>query len=151
MPPKAKVYEALSAVAGGRVHLTGLTSAEVVSSAGDKTYTVTWNENMSRVSSNDNASYWQGYAGYPIVAILLVTGVIPYDPDVARPLADVRWKAINDQFKRDYDKAVDEVLRRVEREGASPAAIASEVDAIYLQLAALKLERGSREAPPPKA
>lgn len=36
MPPKAKVYEALSALADKRVHITGPGQAEVLSSTGDK-------------------------------------------------------------------------------------------------------------------
>jgi hypothetical protein len=89
MPPVAKVYEALSATADGRVRITASGRAEVVSSEGDKTYTVEWSEDGRLFSSNDNASYWQGYAGYPIVAVLLATGRIPYDPLVAGLLAGV--------------------------------------------------------------
>jgi len=40
MPPKAKVYDALSAVADRRVLMKGPNEAEVVSSSGDRTYTV---------------------------------------------------------------------------------------------------------------
>ena len=37
LPPPAKVYEALSAVADGRVRVTGAREAEVTSSLGEKT------------------------------------------------------------------------------------------------------------------
>ena len=79
MPPIAKVYEALSAVADGRVKLTGETTAEVLSSERDKTYTVKWSGGERSITSNDNATRWQGYIGYPIIAVLLETGRIPYD------------------------------------------------------------------------
>ena len=69
-PPKAKVYEALSAVADGRVTLMGGEKAEVVSSDGTKTYHVEWSPDSNQITSNDNASYWQGYLGYPIIAVL---------------------------------------------------------------------------------
>jgi hypothetical protein len=186
MPPKAKVYEALSAVADGRVRIveasagdvgagagtaadagagpgtaagqgagTGDGQAQVISSSGTRTYTVTWSGGSavrgSRFNSNDNASYWQGYAGYPIIAVLLATGALLYDPEVARPLAGVPWKTINDRFKRDYEQAVDAVLQDVEAAGGDRAAIAAQVDTIYEQLAALRLEKGKRGAPPPKA
>jgi hypothetical protein len=194
MPPKAKVYEALSAVADGRVRIveasagdvaagagtaadagagtvagrgvearagtaaggagTGGGQAWVTSSSGTRAYTVTWSGDStrpgSRFSSNDNASYWQGYAGYPIIAVLLATGAIAYDPEVARPLAGVLWKTINERFKRDYDRAVAAVLEDVEAAGGDRAAIAAQADTIYEQLAALRLERGKRGAPPPK-
>ena len=169
LPPKAKVYEALSAVASGRVRLereasspyvasgperagdadlAGAGTAEVTSSSGDKVYTVEWTDGMRRITSNDNASYWQGYAGYPIIAVLLATGMIDYDPKVVAPLAGVPWKRINDRFKRDYDKAVESVLDEVEAKGGDRAAIVAEADRIYDELAALHLERGLRRRPP---
>ena len=40
VPPKAKIYEALTAVADGRVNLKGGETAEVLSSDGTKTYIV---------------------------------------------------------------------------------------------------------------
>ena len=105
---------------------------------------------MGQISANDNASFWQGYAGYPIIAVLLASGMIEYDSEVARPLAGVPWKEVNDRFKRDYDKAVVAVLKDVAAEGGDRDAIAAQVDAIYTKLAAMKLQRGPRGAPPPK-
>ena len=62
LPPIEKVYEAWSAVADGRVALhPDERRAAIASSNGAKTYTVAWNENGSTYSSNDNATYWQGY------------------------------------------------------------------------------------------
>lgn len=151
MPPKAKVYEALSAFADGRVRIKGSTEAEVKSSSGDKTYSVNWSEDMRWISSNDNASYWQGYIGYPIIAVLLVLGRIQFNPKVARYLAGIQWKKINNQFKRDYVKAVDSVLQEVETIGGNREDIVREVETIYSQLEALKLERGHQVKTPPKS
>src|ERR1035441_7523817 len=78
-PPIAKVYEALGAIADGRVTLVSPTSAQVGSSSGDKSYTVEWAKEFSWVTSNDNASHWQGYLGYPIIAVLFLQGKIAYD------------------------------------------------------------------------
>ena len=50
-PPKAKVYEALSAVADGRVTMIGAGAAKVLSSSRDKVYTVRWSENGASVTS----------------------------------------------------------------------------------------------------
>ena len=86
-PPKAKIYEALSAVAGGRVTLMGGEKAEVVSSDGTKTYHVEWSPDLNQITSNDNASYWQGYMGYPIIAVLMVLGKLEYRTEVADFLA----------------------------------------------------------------
>ncbi len=147
MPPKAKVYEALTAVADGRVRLTGAGEAEVTSSSGDRTYTVTWSADGVTYSANDNASYWRRYAGYPIIAVLLLTGVISYDPGVARLLAGIPWKRLNDEARRDYDRAVEAVLHEVEEKGGDRGAIAAQADAVYVRLASLALQRGPRGAP----
>ena len=56
VPPRAKIFEALSAVADGRVRLVGEREAEVVSSERSKTYVVEWSEDHREFSSNDNAS-----------------------------------------------------------------------------------------------
>lgn len=148
MPPMAKVYEALSALADGRVRLVSTGRAEVVSSSGEKVYSVEWSEDGRRISSNDNASYWQGYAGYPIIAVLLATGRIPYDPEAAGVLAGVPWHDLNERFKRDYDAAVESVLHEVEQSSGDRAAIERQVEAICRGLEGLALERGPRRSPP---
>jgi len=151
MPPKAKVYEALSAVADGRVTLTGPLTAQVRSSSGHKTYDVKWSEDVHEITSNDNASYWQGYIGYPIIAVLMELGKLSFDPDVARKLSGVPWKEINNRFKRDYDKAVNHVLDQIEEEGGDRAEITGEVEKIYDQLGKLELQRAKRGKRPPKS
>ena len=110
LPPRAKVFEAFTAVADGRVRLTGPGSATVVSSGGDKTYDVEWSEDGRTVTANDNASYWQGYLGYPIVAVLLARGELRAGEDAVAALAGVPWHELNKRHKRDYDAAVAHVL-----------------------------------------
>ncbi len=60
VPPKAKIYEALTAVADGKVKLKGGETAEVLSSDGTKTYIVEWSADFGQITSNDNASHWHG-------------------------------------------------------------------------------------------
>jgi hypothetical protein len=151
MPPRAKVYEALSAVADQRVTITGPTSAQVESSSHDKTYDVKWSEDICEITSNDNASHWRGYIGYPIIAVLLKIGKLPFDTHIAELLARVPWKVFNDQFKRDYDKAINHVLDRIEEKGGNRAEIVREVERIYEQLGALGLQRAQLRHQPPKA
>ena len=148
MPPIAKVYEALSALEDGRVRILEPGRAEVVSSSGDKIYSVEWSEDGRRINSNDNASTWQGYTGYPIIAVLLATSRISCNPVVARPLAGVPWHELNERFKRDYAAAVESVLQEIERRGGDRVAIVRQVEAIYRQLESLELERGPRRLPP---
>ncbi len=94
LPPIAKVYEALAAVADGRVRLTGRNHRRGAFVRRDKSYTVKWSSDGSAITSNDNATRWQGYAGYPIIAVLLHTGRIPYDPQAAATLANVPWHTL---------------------------------------------------------
>lgn len=150
LPPKAKVYEALSAVAGGRVKRVGENVAEVRSSSGERVYRVSWSKDMARISSDDSASYWQGYLGYPAVAVLLALGKIAYRAELARPLAGIRWQELNARFKRDYEAAVRHALAEVAAAGADAQAIEREVERIYAELAQLRLERGPRGRPPPR-
>jgi hypothetical protein len=150
MPPKAKIYEALSAVADKRVSITGHTTAQVLSSSRDKTYDVEWSEDYSEITANDNASYWQGYTGYPIIAVLLHTGRIPFNPHIAQRLADIPWKSVNQKFKRDYGKAINHILDGIEAQGGDRMEIAREVEKIYEQLGTLQLQRSQRRRRPPK-
>jgi hypothetical protein len=110
LPPRVKVFEALSAVADGRVRLAGPGSATVTSSGGDKVYAVEWSDDGRTIAANDNASYWRGYLGYPALAVLLARGELKAGEDVVRALAGVPWHDLNTRFKRDYDAAVAHVL-----------------------------------------
>jgi hypothetical protein len=150
MPPKAKIYEALSAIADGRVRLKENQKAEVVSSGGTKTYLVEWSEDVKGITSNDNASYWQGYMGYPILAVLMLLGRLDFKKPVAELLARIPWKQINKQFRNDYDKAIDSVLGQFEAKGIPRKTIVSEVDRITAQVERLELEKLPRRGRPPK-
>jgi hypothetical protein len=138
-PPIVKVYEAFTAVTAGRVSVTGPGRAKVTSSNGARTYDVWWSEQDATVYSNDNGSKWQGYAGYPIIAVLLVQGRLTADPTLMAPLASVDWHALNERYKRRYDEAVAHVLDGAGAAGADPEAIAAEAERVAAQLAGLKL------------
>ena len=147
LPPRAKVFEAFTAVADGRVRFTGPGSATVASSGGDKTYDVEWSDDGRTVSANDNASYWQGYLGYPIVAVLLARGEL-YAAEVAiAALAGVPWNELNQRYRRDYDAAVAHVLGELPHDDAST--VETEVDRVLADLAALDLQRAGRGRRPP--
>ena len=150
VPPKAKIYEALTAVADGRVKLKGGETAEVLSSDGTKTYIVEWSADLGQITSNDNASYWQGYIGYPIIAVLMVLGRLDFDGRVAQVLSGIAWKQMNRRFRNDYDKAVESVLLNLDVEPGLRQRVASEVDKIFIQLETLDLESLPRRRRPPK-
>jgi hypothetical protein len=149
-PPKEKVYEALSAVGAGRVTLLDGLKAAVLSSDSAKTYTVEWSEDVKGFTSNDNASYWQGYMGYPIIAVLMVLGKLNYSADTAVLLASVQWKELNKRFRNDYSKAVAYALNSLGLDSEARQAINDDVDRILTQIETRELEKLPRGRRPPK-
>lgn len=128
LPPLEKVFEAWSALADGRVALADNEQrATVASSNGAKAYTVAWNEDGTVYSSNDSATYWQGYAGYPVIAVLMAQGRLPFDRAMADGFADVNWTELNERHRRDYAAAVREVVGERGLDAAQADAAAHEV------------------------
>ncbi len=111
LPPKEKIYEAYSAIADGRIEMHD-DHAIVKSSDGTKEYTVSWDKDT--FASSDNATYWQGYPGYPVLAVLLLKGRLTYDEKIIQGMKNIPWKKLNDQYKRDYAKAAEEAFKTVE-------------------------------------
>ncbi len=148
MPPPIKIYEALGAIGDGRVRLEDEHHALVESSEGDKTYEVEIADDGREMSSNDSASYWQGYLGYPAIAVLLIRGLYRPPANVIDALAGIQWKEINRRFKNDYAKTLAEVNKTVEASGHDPDAVASEVESIMDALRKLAPARGKRRRPP---
>ena len=107
LPPIAKVYEAYSAIADQRVELK-TEEAYVTSSDEEKTYTIRFQE--FTYSSNDNATVWQHYAGYPILAVLMLQGKLPLKEELLAFFKHVPWKEMNTRFHNDYDLAIDAFL-----------------------------------------
>lgn len=143
MPPKAKIYEAFSAVADGRVVL-GEAEATVKSSNGERTYKVRWSPDFSEFSSNDSASVWQGYTGYPIIAVLIELGILRSASETTRLLKGINWNELNKQFKRDYDAAVDHALQSLSANDR--VRVLAQAEAIYEELVALKISKLTKRA-----
>lgn len=107
-PPLGKIYEAWTALADGRVHMKK-NEGEVTSSDGTKHYLIRWSGNQ--YSSDDNSTYWQGYPGYPVIAVMMLQGKLPYDEEEAALWKGVNWNAINKKYKNKYAEAVAEVIK----------------------------------------
>jgi hypothetical protein len=152
MPPPIKVYEALGAIGDGRVRAidSGATpnAWEVVSSDSSKTYRVEISADAREISSNDNASYWQGYLGYPAIAVLMARGTLHVSAESTRALAEIPWKELNRRFKNDYARTTAEVARVVTERGGDFDAIRAEAASILDALAELAPVRGARHRPP---
>lgn len=134
--PIYKIPEAFSAVADGRVELLE-NRAEVTSSDGTKMYTVEFNDDV--YSSNDNATYWQGYAGYPVVAVLMLQGRINFNEGIVTHFKGVNWTELNKKYKKKYDKAVDEILNRLHENGIDVDKIEKEISRVHNQLNNMQL------------
>jgi len=148
MPPLVKVYEAMGALGDGRVEMKGTWGALVTSSEGNKTYQVEISDDLREISSNDNASYWQGYLGYPAVAVLMQLGLYRAPANVIDALAGIAWKQINRRLRNDYAKTIKEVDRIIEQNGHDPDAVRAEAEAIMDALKKLAPVRGVRKPPP---
>ena len=110
LPPVEKVYEAWTALADDRYDLSP-EALVVRSSDGSKEYRVTWDDG-GRYRSDDNATFWQGYAGYPVIMALMLQGRVPFNGEVAAWFKGIPWKALNDAHKRDYAAALAEAFER---------------------------------------
>ncbi|MCX4267446.1 MAG: hypothetical protein OSJ62_02105 [Lachnospiraceae bacterium] len=147
MPPIEKIHEAYSAIADGRVVLKE-GEAEVVSSDLTKKYLVTWKEEV--YTSNDNASYWQGYLGYPILAVLMLQGKLSLDLEIAAYFKGIPWKVLNTEYKNRFSEAVKKILTQFEAEGLDCDKINAEIDKVYHEIEELKISTKRSALRPPK-
>lgn len=108
-PPIIKIYEALGAIADGRIEVSD-NAAKVYSSSRNKFYEISYAPATRSIMANDNGSYWKGYLGYPAIAYLLATGVLPYRAEYGELLKDIAWKDINQKFKNDFEKTLTNIL-----------------------------------------
>ncbi len=82
MLPIYKIPEARSAIADRRIVIDPSSNIVKVKSSNEKkTYAIQW-EDQTYVS-DDSASYWQGYPGYPVMAICMKQGILSYDDSIA--------------------------------------------------------------------
>lgn len=109
--PIEKIPEAYSAIIDGRITIDN-NIAHVKSSDLSKEYLVLWKDNM--YYSNDSATYWQGYLGYPIIAVLLLQGKLTYNSNIANYFKNINWHELNKKYKRDYKKALDSIINNLD-------------------------------------
>lgn len=146
-PPALKIFEALGALADGRVREDGPHAATVTSSDGAKRYTVAWDPATRTIASNDNASFWQGYPGYPALAFLMLRGELPFDRELAARLAGIEWKKLNAKL-RDHARVIAHVA---EARGIDRAAAESFARQVLEAIRARPLLRPAKRPAPPRA
>lgn len=110
-PPRIKVLEGLGAIADGRVHQISDKRCKVVSSEGGRVYDVYIDLERGYAYSNDNGTVYRNYIGYPLISFMMLKGVLPFDPSIAEKLRDIRWKTLNENYKKYY--LVEEHVKRL--------------------------------------
>jgi hypothetical protein len=116
MPPRIKVLEAAGALGDGRVLIRsrderGVLAGNVKSSDGSRVYSV-FIKNINNkiiVYSDDNGTKLRGYIGYPIIAVMMLSGILPRDEYAEKSLAGIPWRQFNEKYKK-YS-LVEEVIK----------------------------------------
>lgn len=147
VPPIEKIHEAYSAIADGRITLRD-TEADVSSSDSAKKYLVKWKDET--YSSNDNASYWQGYLGYPIIAVLMLQGKLSYDKEIAGHFKGINWKKLNTEHKNKYSEVVKQIMEEFKASGVDCDKINNEIDKVYKEIEQLTINTKRSSLRPPK-
>ncbi|HEY3425362.1 MAG TPA: hypothetical protein VGL27_11240 [Negativicutes bacterium] len=147
MPPLEKVYEAYSAIADDRI-VIGKESAAVLSSDYSKKYLVTWQDGV--YTSNDSASYWQGYSGYPMIAVLMLQGKLPLEWAIAGHFKGINWKKLNAEHKANYVEAVAVILDDLRQNGVDCDVVNAEVEKVYEKLKTLDIKCKRSSVRPPR-
>lgn len=133
LPPIAKVYEAYTCLADKRITLNEK-EAIVSSSDGKKKYTVKWKDN--NYASNDNATFWQGYPGYPVLTVLMLQKKLNYNPEIINLFTNINWHELNEKYQRNYDKAIEEVLNNIKYDSTF---IKRETEKLYEEIKKLNI------------
>jgi len=145
-PPRIKVLEALGSIADGRIREVEPNMAVVTSSTGERQYLVYVDPEKRVAYSDDNGTKYRGYVGYPIIALLMLKGYLPFDKRIADALAGIPWKRLNERFKR-YAIVEKIVKREAAKRGVKPSEIDSYVKAVMNRLSELRL----RYVEPPRS
>ncbi len=130
LPPKIKVLEAAASLADGRVKVLNDKEALVKSSDGSREYHVYLDVERREACSTDNGTVYRRYIGYPIIALLMIKGVLPYDEKVGNALKGINWRELNERYKK-YSIVEEEVKKIALSRGVSPSYIDKFKESVY--------------------
>lgn len=150
LPPKEKIYEAITCIADDRVETNEeLTEAKIYSSRRDKFYTVTYEPENQLIMSDDNSAWFVDQVSYPMITLLMLRGEIEYDKSLLESLKGIVWKDVNKKHKNNWAKAAREVLDELAGRGIDVNLIEGEIDRMYEFISNLKLKKlGKKKFPP---
>lgn len=137
MPPRIKVLEAISSIAAGRVKKEDEGIYKVRSSKGDKEYIVIIKD--STAFSNDNGTIHRGYIGYPIIAALMIEGILPKNDKIGEAIKQIPWADLNESLKN-YRKVEEKVKDEAKKNGVEPEEIDEYVELVMQALKMITLK-----------
>ncbi len=137
-PPRIKALEALAAVADGRVERLGDKAFLVRSSDGSRVYRVYVDPERGVAYSDDNGTRLRGYIGYPIIAALILMGLVPRDDVLAEALRGIPWRRLNEELKK-YALVIDRVKEIVRERGVDPSRVDRYMEEVSRVLRRLRL------------
>ena len=129
LPHIIKIAEAYSAIADGRVKLDRKNQYIVFSSDYTKKYTVEIRGDY--YSSNDNMSYNYNVLGYPIVAVLMVKGIIHYNFWAAKRFQNICWTKVNLECNKDFSRLLEIILKQIGKTDKDIEELKKELDLSY--------------------
>ena len=74
-----------------------------------------------------------------MIAVLILQGKLPYNPEVCEVMKGIPWKVLNDKYQRDYAAAAEEALQGL---GTDTQKIREEAQKVYDALQELDIETG---------
>lgn len=134
LPPIEKIPEAYTAIEDDRVKLFD-DYATVTSSNSEKDYLIKWKDDL--YYSNDNSTYWQGYIGYPVIAVLMLQGKLGLNREISKYFKDINWNNLNKENKKDYRASLEQVLEGVSEDNKKY--IYEEIDKVFKEIEKLDL------------
>ncbi|MGB9748914.1 MAG: hypothetical protein ACP5OZ_02130 [Candidatus Woesearchaeota archaeon] len=140
LPPGVKVLEALGCIGDNRIVMKDKNRAVVFSSERKRAYLVVFYPEKNKVYSDDNASKFRHYIGYPIIAFFMKNKIIDYDKKLADNLKGINWHKLNLDFKRDYQKVEAYIEELCEKKGINREFVEEEIKRTLKRLEELKLE-----------
>lgn len=146
LPPIEKIHEAYSAIVDERVVLRD-NEADVFSSDFSKKYLVSWKNQI--YSSNDNASYWKGYLGYPIIAVLMLQEKLSLNIEIAAHFKGINWKKLNTEHKNKYEDVVKQIMEDLCKEGVDCNVINEEINKVFKEIEQLNIVTKRSSLRPP--
>ena len=107
---ESKVYEALGCIADDRIEISeDQKTGKIYSSSRNKFYNLFWDADKNGFYANDNSSFYKREISYTLIAFMMKIGKLPLEQKYSQMLKDIKWKDINQKYKNDFGKTVEEV------------------------------------------